>query len=142
MCGNSFTDGTATRNRLSVMHPSNKVILFAFHFLLYYAPFSSLRISVLLSFHLCIVRLYLRTGYFQNRMEESMGLFDSICNSKWFLKTSMILFLNKKDLFEEKIQQISINVCFPEYDGEPHPIPAVILAKLPISMHSTSSRAK
>ncbi|KAL3069874.1 hypothetical protein niasHT_033936 [Heterodera trifolii] len=39
------------------------------------------------------------------RMIESMKLFDSICNNKWFLNTSIILFLNKKDLFEEKIRR-------------------------------------
>ena len=38
-----------------------------------------------------------------NRMHESLRLFDSICNNKWFVNTSIILFLNKKDLFEEKI---------------------------------------
>ncbi|KAG8142607.1 hypothetical protein E2320_005819 [Naja naja] len=40
-----------------------------------------------------------------NRMHESMKLFDSICNNKWFTDTSIILFLNKKDLFEEKIKR-------------------------------------
>lgn len=30
----------------------------------------------------------------------------------------MILFLNKKDLFEKKILKCSINLCFPEYDDE------------------------
>ncbi|CAB1314634.1 unnamed protein product [Coregonus sp. 'balchen'] len=34
-----------------------------------------------------------------NRMHESMKLFDSICNNKWFTETSIILFLNKKDLY-------------------------------------------
>jgi len=52
-----------------------------------------------------------------NRMHESMKLFDSICNNKWFLDTSIILFLNKKDLFEEKIIRSSLKVCFPEYCG-------------------------
>ena len=55
--------------------------------------------------------------YFQNRMMESMKLFDSICNNKWFTETSIILFLNKKDLFEEKIKKSSLSVCFPEYSG-------------------------
>ena len=36
----------------------------------------------------------------QNRMEEALQLFDQIINSKWFKTTSMILILNKKDLFE------------------------------------------
>ncbi|GIY89664.1 guanine nucleotide-binding protein G(o) subunit alpha [Caerostris extrusa] len=31
-----------------------------------------------------------------NRMQESLKLFDSICNNKWFTDTSIILFLNKK----------------------------------------------
>ena len=32
-----------------------------------------------------------------NRMIESMKLFESICNNKWFLDTSIILFLNKTE---------------------------------------------
>lgn len=53
-----------------------------------------------------------------NRMHESMKLFDSICNNKWFVETSIILFLNKKDLFEVKILTSPLNVCFPEYKGQ------------------------
>ncbi|CAG0883586.1 unnamed protein product [Darwinula stevensoni] len=52
-----------------------------------------------------------------NRMIESMKLFDSICNNKWFVDTSIILFLNKKDLFEEKITKSPLTICFPEYTG-------------------------
>jgi len=52
-----------------------------------------------------------------NRMMESMKLFDSICNNKWFVDTSIILFLNKKDLFEEKIRHSPLSICFPEYNG-------------------------
>ena len=46
-----------------------------------------------------------------------MRLFGSICNSRWFTNTSIILFLNKKDLFAEKIRFISIRACFREYTG-------------------------
>jgi len=53
-----------------------------------------------------------------NRMTESMKLFDSICNNKWFTDTSIILFLNKKDLFEEKIKKSRLKVCFPAYPGD------------------------
>ena len=53
-----------------------------------------------------------------NRMMESMKLFDSICNNKWFVETSIILFLNKKDLFEEKIRHSPLTICFPEYKGK------------------------
>ncbi|XP_011505328.1 PREDICTED: guanine nucleotide-binding protein G(i) subunit alpha-like [Ceratosolen solmsi marchali] len=52
-----------------------------------------------------------------NRMIESMKLFDSICNSKWFVDTSIILFLNKKDIFENKICKSPLTICFPEYKG-------------------------
>ncbi|RWS14219.1 guanine nucleotide-binding protein G(i) subunit alpha-like isoform X1 [Dinothrombium tinctorium] len=52
-----------------------------------------------------------------NRMVESMKLFDSICNNKWFLDTAIILFLNKKDLFEEKIKRSPLTICFSEYRG-------------------------
>ena len=50
-------------------------------------------------------------------MQESLKLFDSICNNKWFTDTSIILFLNKKDLFEEKIKKSQLTICFPEYTG-------------------------
>jgi len=53
-----------------------------------------------------------------NRMHESMKLFDSICNNKWFTETSIILFLNKKDLFEKKITKSPLTICFPDYTGK------------------------
>jgi len=55
----------------------------------------------------------------QNRMVETITLFDDICNSQWFLKTSMILFLNKRDIFEDKITKVPLNVCplFIDYKG-------------------------
>ncbi|KAK9971606.1 hypothetical protein ABG768_024962 [Culter alburnus] len=52
-----------------------------------------------------------------NRMHESLTLFDSICNNKFFVDTSIILFLNKKDLFGEKITKSPLSICFPEYTG-------------------------
>ncbi|KPP79810.1 guanine nucleotide-binding protein G(o) subunit alpha-like [Scleropages formosus] len=57
------------------------------------------------------------SGYDQNRMHESLMLFDSICNNKFFIDTSIILFLNKKDLFAEKIKKSALSICFPEYTG-------------------------
>ena len=52
-----------------------------------------------------------------NRMHESLKLFKEICNSKWFVDTAMILFLNKKDLFADKIKTVDLKCCFPEYKG-------------------------
>ncbi|KAE8285140.1 Guanine nucleotide-binding protein G(z) subunit alpha G(x) alpha chain Gz-alpha [Larimichthys crocea] len=53
-----------------------------------------------------------------SRMAESLRLFDSICNNNWFTNTSLILFLNKKDLLAEKIKRIPLTVCFPDYKGQ------------------------
>jgi len=52
-----------------------------------------------------------------NRLQESMVLFDSICNNKWFEETNVILFFNKIDLFKQKIESKPITVTFPSYDG-------------------------
>ncbi|ESN96305.1 hypothetical protein HELRODRAFT_95386 [Helobdella robusta] len=53
-----------------------------------------------------------------NRMQESLKLFENVCNNKWFTDTSIILFLNKKDLFEEKIKKSPLVICFKEYTGK------------------------
>ncbi|XP_028318314.1 guanine nucleotide-binding protein G(q) subunit alpha-like isoform X2 [Gouania willdenowi] len=55
----------------------------------------------------------------ENRMEESMALFKTIITYKWFKKSSIILFLNKIDLLEEKIMYSHLVDYFPEYDGPP-----------------------
>ncbi|PYH48083.1 G-protein alpha-subunit [Aspergillus saccharolyticus JOP 1030-1] len=52
-----------------------------------------------------------------NRMMESILLFDSIVNSRWFLKTSIILFMNKIDLFKEKLPHSPLEKHFPDYKG-------------------------
>ena len=52
-----------------------------------------------------------------NRMKESLLVFDEIVNSKWFVQTPIILFLNKEDLFKEKIKTHDLQVCFPNYTG-------------------------
>lgn len=59
-----------------------------------------------------------------NRMQESLALFDSICNSRWFVKTSIILFLNKIDLFKQKIATSDIVNFFPDYSGKPGDVQA------------------
>lgn len=59
----------------------------------------------------------LREDANQNRMKESLLLFDEVCNSVWFKNTSFILFLNKTDLFKDKIARIDLTACFPNYTG-------------------------
>ncbi|XP_077182134.1 guanine nucleotide-binding protein G(t) subunit alpha-1 [Paroedura picta] len=52
-----------------------------------------------------------------NRMHESLHLFNSICNHRYFAITSIVLFLNKKDIFQDKIKKAHLSICFPDYDG-------------------------
>jgi len=59
-----------------------------------------------------------------NRMDEATTLFDQICNHQSFKKTSMILFLNKRDLFADKLKkkdmrdwkQDAADKCGQDYD--------------------------
>ncbi|NP_001038501.1 guanine nucleotide-binding protein subunit alpha-11a [Danio rerio] len=53
----------------------------------------------------------------ENRMEESKALFRTIITYPWFQNSSVILFLNKKDLLEEKILCSHLVDYFPEFDG-------------------------
>jgi len=49
-----------------------------------------------------------------------MELFQNVCNLPTFKTTAMILFLNKSDLFKEKMRNRigDLKNLFPEYDGE------------------------
>lgn len=65
----------------------------------------------------------------QNRMEESKALFKTIITYPWFQNSSVILFLNKKDLLEEKIMYSHLVDYFPEYDGESETHTQVVAVK-------------
>ncbi|POW00266.1 hypothetical protein PSTT_13252 [Puccinia striiformis] len=53
--------------------------------------------------------------FFQNRMDEALTLFGSISNSRWFNKTSIILFLNKIDIFKEKVTHSPIQNFYSDF---------------------------
>ncbi|KAF9256026.1 heterotrimeric G-protein alpha subunit, GPA3-like protein [Marasmius fiardii PR-910] len=53
----------------------------------------------------------------QNRMKESLMLFESIINSRWFLRTSVILFMNKTDVFKRKLPKVPLENYYAEYKG-------------------------
>ncbi|GAV53575.1 hypothetical protein ZYGR_0AK00770 [Zygosaccharomyces rouxii] len=53
----------------------------------------------------------------QNRFQESLVLFENVVNSRWFSRTSVVLFLNKIDLFAEKLQRVPLENYFPDYTG-------------------------
>ncbi len=56
-----------------------------------------------------------------NRMVEALELFRSVCNNAAFANTSIMLFLNKKDIFAEKIlySDIADQRPFCDYAGPP-----------------------
>jgi len=53
----------------------------------------------------------------KNRLLESMILFESVVNSRWFLRTSIILLLTNIDVFKQKIPKVPLEKYFPEYTG-------------------------
>lgn len=53
---------------------------------------------------------------FQNRLRESLDLFESIWNNRWLRTVSIILFLNKQDILRQKVEQGKvIEDYFPEF---------------------------
>jgi hypothetical protein len=51
-----------------------------------------------------------------NRMAESISLFEQIINYYWFRDTSFILFLNKVDLLQQKVESgANIASYFPDF---------------------------
>ncbi|XP_077571766.1 guanine nucleotide-binding protein subunit alpha-14-like [Stigmatopora nigra] len=53
----------------------------------------------------------------ENRMQESRALFKTIISYSWFQSSSIILFLNKTDILQEKIQHSHLADYFPEFSG-------------------------
>ena len=54
----------------------------------------------------------------QNRMQESLALFETILSYPWFQDSAIILFMNKTDLFMEKVGKSPISTHFPGYRGQ------------------------
>lgn len=52
-----------------------------------------------------------------NRMLESLELFETTVNNTLFKDKYIVLFLNKFDLFHEKIQVSQLKVLFDDYSG-------------------------
>ena len=46
-----------------------------------------------------------------------MHLFRSILGNSFLVRTSLLLFLNKKDVFLDKLEHVPLTVCFPNYKG-------------------------
>jgi len=73
----------------------------------------------------CLLFLAALSGYDQsliedvnaNQMHEALMLFDSLINGEWFKDKPIILFLNKVDLFREKLRKSPVKAHFPDYQG-------------------------
>ena len=73
----------------------------------------------------CLLFLAALSGYDQsliedvnaNQMHEALMLFESLINGEWFKDKPIILFLNKVDLFREKLKKSPIKSHFPDYQG-------------------------
>ncbi|KAG5847820.1 guanine nucleotide-binding protein subunit alpha-11-like [Anguilla anguilla] len=52
-----------------------------------------------------------------NRMEESKALFYTTVHSPWFVRSSIILFLNKMDILADKIQTSDLKTYYPGFPG-------------------------
>jgi len=53
----------------------------------------------------------------QNMLMESLVLFDSVVNSRWFMRTSIILLLNNVSIFKQKLARSPLSNYFPDYSG-------------------------
>ena len=60
-----------------------------------------------------------------NRLIESTNIFETIVNNKCFANVSIILFLNKQDLLDEKIKKVNLSDYFPEFQGDNRDIASV-----------------
>ena len=49
------------------------------------------------------------------RVLDALDLFDDICNSKWFCNTNVVLYLNKLDIFNDKVTKVPLKQYFPEF---------------------------
>jgi guanine nucleotide-binding protein G(i) subunit alpha len=54
----------------------------------------------------------------QNTMMESLMLFDSVVNSPWLRRASIILFLNNVSHFKQKVADSPLSDYFPDYSGD------------------------
>ncbi|XP_038818161.1 guanine nucleotide-binding protein G(o) subunit alpha-like isoform X2 [Salvelinus namaycush] len=79
-----------------------------------------------------------------NRLQESLKLFSSICNNIFFKSTSMILFMNKIDLFQEKILHSGrhLRLYVPQFKGADCDVDAAAryIAGMFVSLNATPSK--
>ena len=58
-----------------------------------------------------------KNGQDEFEIFNTLKRFQEFCNSKWLQHLDKILFLNKFDLFKEKLEKFPLMLTFPEYRG-------------------------
>ena len=81
------------------------------------------------------LKLYEDEG--QPALDEAIALFDFVANNKAFAKTSIVLFLNKRDLLQAKLPTSPLSKHYPAFTGSTYEeavefITDLFLAKAPI----------
>jgi hypothetical protein len=67
-----------------------------------------------------------------NRLEDSFILWKAICSSKLLSRTTLIIFLNKIDLLQKKIESgIMVNRYLPSYADRPNETMSVVKCAYP-----------
>eukprot|EP01084_Bolivina_argentea_P292591 503027_1 len=85
------------------------------------AYINSLNIDIPYDLINVIAVFYHNDGQIGNKMDEQLELFERFCNYDFVENIPLLLFLNKKDAFAEKIQSIPLTVCpsFKDYNYDP-----------------------
>ncbi|TWW59589.1 Guanine nucleotide-binding protein G(o) subunit alpha [Takifugu flavidus] len=80
----------------------------------------------------------------RNRLQESMNLFSAICNNVFFRSTSMILFMNKLDLFQDKVLHSGrhLRLYLPQFKGADCDVDSAahFMASTFVSLNATPSK--
>uniref|UniRef100_A0A667YZ51 Guanine nucleotide binding protein (G protein), alpha 14 n=1 Tax=Myripristis murdjan TaxID=586833 RepID=A0A667YZ51_9TELE len=78
---------------------------------------------------------------YESENDESKALFKTIVTSKWFQDSSIILFLNKTDLLEEKIEHSHLADYFPAFTGKKNADAAkAFILKMYVQQHAGHQR--
>ncbi|KAK2143979.1 hypothetical protein NP493_4349g00002 [Ridgeia piscesae] len=77
-----------------------------------------------------------------NRLVESCSIFETIVNNKAFGNVSIILFLNKMDLLENKIKDVNVMNYFPDFKGDPTSLKDVQMFELGLFDSRRNERSK
>lgn len=109
----SIKDTMLTRGALTIKFTE---VIESSHFMKYIHCFENVT-SIMFVVNLADYDQTILEPNLQNRMMESLVLFESLVNSRWFMRTSIILLLNNAIKFKEKLPRSPLGYYFPDYAG-------------------------